>query len=86
MGNQRYCTRRRRSLGREKGIRFDVQDDGKATVKSEVHHICCVHDLEAGGNIIVDSGSYGNWGGIKNCRCNNLWYDHQIRAKVTKMD
>ncbi|KAL7548632.1 hypothetical protein ACHAWF_011901 [Thalassiosira exigua] len=71
---------------REIKVKLDVEDNGKAMVKTEVHHICCAHEMEAGGNINVDSGSWGSWGSTKNCRCEQLWYDHQVRAKVTKVD
>ena len=70
-------------LHNEFKVKLDVQGNGQATVKSEVHHICCAHELEAGSSITVDSGSWSSWGSIKTCKCNSLWYDHQIRAKVT---
>ena len=72
-------------------VKLDVQEDGKAIVKAELHqsgkkahHVCCSHELQAG-VAVIDSGYYGEWGNVKSCKCSEIWYDHQIRAKVSTL-
>lgn len=70
-------------------VKLDIQDN-KAFVKAELHqsgnedhHVCCTHELHAGA-AVIDS-YYGAWGTIKTCRCPKIYYDHQIRAKVSTL-
>lgn len=69
-------------------IKLTLQGGNKAIVKAELHqsgeahHVCCTHELA--GVVQIDSG-FGEWGGIMTCKCPNLWYDHQIRAKVSTL-
>ena len=67
-------------------IFLDVQDDGTTVAKSEVYggdDFCCTNLLIAG-NTKVSSGSNGDWGPIQTtCSCTDIWYDEQIRVKVT---
>lgn len=70
-------------------IKLDVQEDDKAIVKAELHqgkeahHVCCSHELQAG--VAVIDSNYGGWGSVMKCRCSEIWYDHQIRAKVSTL-
>ena len=70
-------------------IKLTLQGGNKAIVKAELHqsgeahHVCCTHELKAG-VVQIDSG-FGEWGGVMTCKCPNLWYDHQIRAKVSSL-
>ena len=75
--------------GKQFKVILDVQDSGNANVKMFVHDmICCRQELEAGDNITVDSGYYGDWGVKKRCVCHSngdsIVFAHQIRAKVAR--
>jgi hypothetical protein len=71
-------------------IKLNLQGEDNAFVKAELHqsgkesyHVCCAHELQAG-VAQIDSG-FGEWGGVMSCKCPDLWYDHQIRAKVSAL-
>lgn len=70
-------------------IKLNLQGEDNAVVKAELHqsgesyHVCCAHELQAG-VAQIDSG-FGEWGGVMSCKCLDLWYDHQIRAKVSTL-
>ena len=70
-------------------VKLDIQEN-KAFVKAELHqsgnedhHVCCTHELHAGA-AVIDS-YYGAWGTVKKCSCPKIYYDHQIRAKVSTL-